>query len=338
MFLRGVLFSAMIVALPSASIWADIIVSGFFSGTIERFDEQTGAQSTFASLSSATDPFPGLSSVAYSSSNNVVYASARISNRIYTMDGTTGAVLGFHQLAAGVLPTSIAVDGAGNIFVANNASSDIIVFDSSFNQINTLTIPDVGAGLNFPSGLAFDGPNRLIVSTFAGAGLFEYNVTSGTFSSLAPSPLANGQVAINALGEIFVGGAAFSNDVLRFSNDGTAAGNPFITIDSGILPLPGQGFTSPDFTSPSGVAIDADGNIIVAALGRTNPTSGADNFQSNGGLFRFAPDGTLLTTFGTNLTPFSSVAIIPNAIPEPNAAAALILLSGVMASRIRRRK
>ena len=174
-----------------------------------------------------------------------------------------------------------------------------------------------------------------MVSTFAGGGLFRYNPVSDTAGLLAPSPLANGQVAVDADGNLYAGGAAFSSDVLKFTQDGTPINSPFLTIDDVLLPQPAFGFTSPDFTSPTGVTVDAEGNLIVAALGRTNPTSAADNFQSNGGLWKFSPEGALLQTFGTGLTPLSSVTTI-TAIPEPSSVAGLLMFAtGVLVRRRR---
>lgn len=336
---------ALVMAFATAGADAAILTTGFFSGTIERFDEVTGAQSTFATVGSASDPFPGLSGLAFDRANNRVLASARISSRVYAFDALTGASQGFLQLDAGSQPASIAVNSAGEIHVAFNTDASINgstagtigVFDSAFNSVRQIQLPNFGVN-NQPSGLAFDAAGNLVISTFGGVGLLSHDPLTGSTSILSSaSPVANGQVAIEADGDILVGGAAFSSDILSFSSDGTLEGAPLISIDASILPAPGLGFASPDFTSPSGVAIDADGNIIVAALGRTNPTAVTDNFQSNGGLFKFSADGTLLQTFGVQTTPFSSVIVV-NAVPEPGSIAVLCVLGGVVGGlRYRRR-
>jgi len=295
---------------------ADVVVTGFFSGTVERFAASTGQQSTLATIASAADPFPGLSGIAFDPLNNLLYTSARISNRLYRLDATTGSVLGFWQMPAGSSPAGVTTDALGNVYVANNGGNTVSVYNSAGVQTGSINLPNVGLGDNLLNGLAFDTQNRLVISTFAGAGLFRYDPASSAVVSLAASPLANGQVAIGSSGDIFVGSAAFSSAVQKFDATGTALGSPLLTIDTGLLPQPLLAYASPDFTSPSGVAIDAEGNLIVAALGRTNPTSAADNFQSNGGLWKFSADGRLLQTYGTNLTPLSSVTTI-SVVPEP---------------------
>lgn len=332
--LLGLLFT-ITAAIPASGA---IVATGFFSGTVERFDPVSGQQSTFATIASATDPFPGLAGIAFHSQSNVLYVSARISHRIYRVDGTSGAVLGFTQLADGSSPAGLAVDSSGNLYVANAGGNTVSVLDSAGNQTGSIGLPDVGLGDNYPSGLALDSLGRLMISTFAGAGVFRYNPADFTMLPFASNPTANAQIAVDGGGNVYVGGAAFSNDVLKFTEDGTEIGSPFLTIDETLLPQPPLGYTSMDFTSPSGVAIDADGNLIVAALGRTNPFEAGDNFQNNGGLWKFSPDGTLLQTFGTGITPLSGVAML-TAIPEPSSIAVLSALGlSAVVARYRRTK
>jgi hypothetical protein len=331
-----VLLIAGVVGNCADYSFSDIAATGFFSGTIERFDETTGAQSTLSAVASAADPFPGLAGIAFAEPTNTLFASARISNRIYSVDAASGAVKGFHQLADGTSPAGLAVDGSGNLYVANSGGNTVSVFDSLFDLVKTITLPNVGVGDNLPSGVAVETSGDVLISTFAGAGVFRYDSATGIVSSLAPSPLSNNQIAIDELGNFVVGGAAFTNDVRRYAADGTEVGSPFLTIDATILPQPGSPYASQDFTSPSGVAYDANGNLIVAALGRTNPTSADDNFQNNGGLFRFAADGTLDTTFVTGSTPFSSVVVF-TAVPEPTSTGILALSLGMAMFKRRRR-
>ncbi|TWT79911.1 NHL repeat protein [Planctomycetes bacterium CA13] len=313
----------------------EVIATGFFSGTLERFDPDTLAQTTFASIASASDPFPGLSGIALNNQTRQLYVSARISQRIYTVDADTGSTLGFHQLST--TPAGLAVDSNGQVFVSDNGGSSISVFDSNWNQVNTITVPDIGVGNNQPSGLAFDSNGRLLISTFAGAGIFQFDPNTSIVSSLAPSPLANGMIAFDSNDNFVVGGAAFSNDLLRFDENGVGLSNPYLTIDAALLPLPSGTFASPDFTSPAGVAYDENGNLFVAALGRTNPTSAADNFQSNGGLFKFDSSGSLVAQTGSTVTPLSSVIFVPSAVPEPSSVAMLTLCVAGVAIRRRKR-
>lgn len=320
-----------------SSARADILATGFFSGTIERFNEQSLAQSTFASIASADDPFPGLAGIAVDATNNRILAAARVSNRIYELD-LAGNVTGFQQLANGSQPAGMTVDSAGNVYVASNGGNVVTAYDINWNVVNTIVLPDVGIGDNLPNGLAFDSQGRLLISTFAGAGVFRYDPNGGTIAPIFGNPFANGQVGVDANDNVYIGGAAFSSDVLKLDSSDNEIGSPFLTIDETILPQPGAPYSSPDFTSPSGITFDSDGNLIVAALGRTNPTDPNDGFQENGGLFRFSTDGVLLDTFAVNSTPFSAAAQFSfTAIPEPGS---LVFLAGGLAAGmlVRRRK
>lgn len=291
-----------------------VLVGGFFSGQVDRVNVATGALSNFSTVATGDDPFPGISGLAYNPISNVVYATARVSSRIYFLNPDSGAVTGFHQLSSTFAPAGIAVDRDGFVYVANNAGNSITKFNSGFNKISDIELPNFGIANNQPNAMAFDNQGKMIISTFGGAGLMQYDPGTGNVTSFnSANPVANGQVAINGAGDVYVGGAAFSSDVTKLDSSGTITGG--IAITESLLPKPPLGFTSPDFTSPAGVTIDASGNVIVAALGRTNPTSPSDNFQNNGGVFIFSSTGSLLAS-NTQTTPYSS-ALSFTAVPEP---------------------
>jgi hypothetical protein len=124
-------------------------------------------------------------------------------------------------------------------------------------------------------------------------------------------------------------GSIFTNNAYRFAADGTLLGA--ITIGDDLLPP--QGNSSSNFTNPSGVALNTEGDLIIAAMGRANPDD--DGFP-NGGLFRFDANGEWQQTYATNTTPFSGVVYVSaSAVPEPNSG--LLLGIGVLAWRLVRR-
>jgi len=311
---------------------AALLTAGFFSGQIDQYDLLGGAKTTFATVASAGDPFPGLAGIAINPTNNQVFVSARVSNRIYSFNGSTGAPVGFHQLPSGSSPAGLTFSSTGTLYVSNFGTNTVNSFNvannSLFSTVNSLTIPNA-----LPSGVAFDNSGRLLISTFGGLGVLASNASLSTPTTFASEVNANGQIAVDAQGNVYVGSAATSSNVFKFSSTGSPVGNPWLTL---ALPTPPQPFASPDLTSPSGVAIDPNGNIIVGALGQTNPTSASDSFQSNGGLFRFSPNAAQLFSFGTGTTPYSSLAISP--IPEPTSFLLVLatMLTGSLVQRTRK--
>ena len=65
------------VVFLAGSLQAEIIlVGGFFSGNVDRVNATTGAVTLFSQIGSATDPFPGISGLAYNPiSNCLLYTS-----------------------------------------------------------------------------------------------------------------------------------------------------------------------------------------------------------------------------------------------------------------------
>jgi streptogramin lyase len=97
---------------------------------------------------------------------------------------TTLIVLAFFALAASQAwaairlsqPSGVAVDSQGNIYVANSATNQILVYDVNRVQQSNKTI---SAGLAHPSGLAFDSNGNLWVANYGQTGydssVTEYN-------------------------------------------------------------------------------------------------------------------------------------------------------------------
>jgi sugar lactone lactonase YvrE len=209
--------------------------------------------------------------------------------------GNAGYADGQGTAASFNTPAGVAVDAEGNVYVADSASNKIRKVTPSGN-VTTL------ANVFFPTSVALDGSGNVYVTKSSHtAGLSEVlKITpNGTVTTLAGSgnydgpAYADGQgtaarfnsflrgLAVDTSGNIYV--ADTNNDRIRkITPDGTvttlAGSGNFGYAD-------GQG-TAASFCRPSGLAVDASGNIYVAD-------------QLNHRIRKITPDGTVTTIAGS---------------------------------------
>jgi sugar lactone lactonase YvrE len=285
--------AAMVLLCGGRSAIADIFVTGFFSGKIERFDEETLERTVYATIGSN----PGLSGIAYNPLNHRVYVSALNQGGVYELDATDGGIINFHLLGYG--PGGLTVSAGGKLAITDFTSNLVRFYNSSMVPQGSIAVP----AATVTSGVGYLASGDLIIST-AGGGVFRYDGTTVTaFTSNPVAQLAASQVAADSDGNIFIGhGIGFSDNAFRFTSTGTLTG--VITVTDTMLD--GTGTGSSIGTSPSGVAIDSSGHVIVAALGRSNP---GDPGGERGGLLKFDTNGNLLETFIAGSSAYSSVAI-----------------------------
>ncbi len=144
-------------------------------------------------------------------------------------------------------PAGIAVDGIGNLFVAddvNNAVNEII----PSGVVYTL-----GSGFNDPRGVALDGSGNIFVADTGNNAVKEIlaaggYVTVNTIGSGFNAPLG---VSVDSFGNVFV--ADSGNNAVK---EILASGGYSTTIPIGS-----------GFLNPSGVATDVSGNVFVADSG-----------------------------------------------------------------------
>ncbi len=185
-------------------------------------------------------------------------------------------------------PSGVAIDGAGNIYIADTQNNKIRRVAVSTNIISTYAgngLPTysgdgsaaVNASIRYPYGLAFDASGNLyfsdqynhrvrrvnvatgIITTVAGNGSANYDGDGGPASS-ASLNFPSG-IAFNAAGELFIADQS-NNRIRKISTNGiisTVAG-------SGELGSSGDGAaaTSAKLANPTGVAVSADNKLYIA--------------------------------------------------------------------------
>jgi len=216
---------------------------------------------------------------------------------------STGSVNGTGNAASFYDPLSVAVDGSGNLYVAD-AGNDEIRKITSGGTVTTFAANDTSSTANAPVGLAFNNPTGVTLDASGNVYVANYlNNTiliinpGGTTSIFAGSPLgqqgsANGpaasatfyfpnSVAADASGNIYV--ADGINNLIRKITPGgivsTFAGNGL----AGAVDSTG---TNASFNGPAGLTVDAAGNVYVA--------------DSNNNLIRKITPAGVVTTIAGN--------------------------------------
>ena len=183
--------------------------------------------------------------------------------------GTGGLFNGTGTTAQFNNPTGIAIDGTGNIYIADTNNNCIRKITPS-GSVSTLL-----SGYSLPGGVAIDasgsvyisvsGSNRILKVTqignptitlyFAGSGVAGFAEGNST-QALLNNPLG---ICLDSFGSLFI--ADSNNHRIRKTNSGS--------MWCGTLAGFAQGFadgdtTTAQFNTPGGVAVDATGNVYVA--------------------------------------------------------------------------
>jgi serine/threonine-protein kinase len=161
-----------------------------------------------------------------------------------TSDGSAQTALPFADVG---LPTDVAVDAAGNIYVTDMGNDRVLRLAAGASAPTPLPF----TGLNNPQGVAVDAAGNIYVTDTSNDRVLRLGPGASTAAPLPFTGLKNPQgVAVDTAGHVYV--ADWGNKwVVRLS---AGASTP--------TPLPFTGLKN-----PQGVAVDTAGNVYVTDLG-----------------------------------------------------------------------
>jgi hypothetical protein len=154
-------------------------------------------------------------------------------------------------------PLGIALDGAGNIYVANFGASNILIFaaGASGNATPTAAIPIAGG--NTAVGIAVDGAGNIYVTNFGGNSITVYAAgASGNATQIVGNNTGLSDpygIALDGAGNIYVANPG-NLSITVYAAGASGNATPIATIAGDMTGL----------NIPYGIALDGAGNIYVA--------------------------------------------------------------------------
>jgi sugar lactone lactonase YvrE len=185
-------------------------------------------------------------------------------------------------------PYGVAVDASGNLYIADTSNQRIRLVTASSSVITTIagstpctpatnTCGDTGAAssgkFNGPRGIALDASGNLYIADYGdnrireitGGNIYTVagNGTAGFMGDTGPATMAElhspAGVAVDGSGNLYIADA--TNERVRK----VTGGNIFTIAGNGTVGFTGDGSaaTAAELSAPSGVAVDANGNVYI---------------------------------------------------------------------------
>ncbi len=141
-------------------------------------------------------------------------------------------------------PFGVAVDGAGNVYIADTDNRAIKEWVAVSNTVTTL----VGSGLSYPFGVAVDGAGNVYIADTLSNAIKQWAAPNGPLTTLVGSGLFYPRgVAVDGAGNVYI------------ADTGNSAVKKWVAVSNTVTTLIGSGLNT-----PCGVALDGAGNVYIA--------------------------------------------------------------------------
>jgi sugar lactone lactonase YvrE len=139
------------------------------------------------------------------------------------------------------VPTGVAVDGAGNVFIADTLNNRVVKVPAGGGAQTTL-----GSGLNNPYGVAVDGAGDVFIADTLNNRVVEVPAGGGIQTTVGSGLSSPYDVAVDGAGNVFIADTS-NNRVVEVP----AIGGAQTTVGSGL-------------SAPYAVAVDGAGDVFIA--------------------------------------------------------------------------
>jgi DNA-binding beta-propeller fold protein YncE len=140
-------------------------------------------------------------------------------------------------------PFGVAVDGSGNVYIADSGDNEI----QEWTVANNTLTPLVSSGLSGPIGVAVDGSANVYIADTGNNAIKEWTVANGNVTTLVSSGLSGPfAVAVDGAGNVYI--ADTGNDAIK---EWTVTNQNVVTLVSSGL------------GHPNGIAVDGAGNVYI---------------------------------------------------------------------------
>ena len=308
---------------------ADLKVGGVYTSGAPNLDFTPGAGSTCGSITTGTTctanvTFTPVSTGLRLGAIQITNDSGSVLATTYLRGIGAGPQMAYSSgtqttVGTGIAyPVGIAMDGAGDVFIADDTNEEVIKV-----PVGGGTQTTVGSGLKYPTAIAVDGAGDIFIADPSNQRIVEVPAGGGAQTTVGTGFEGPDGVAVDGAGNVFVADDALNNvvevpagggaqrtiasglnDPARLAVDGT--GNVFI-VDGGnkrVVEAPAGGGTpiavGAGLSQPVGVSVDAAGDVFIADSGNdtvVEVTAGGGT-QTTVGTGFFVPEGVFVGSTG----------------------------------------